>query len=52
VIETTEYEGLRRAAAAAPPSFRAHLRAIPPTDADAEDDFPRASAATRGVDLS
>jgi prevent-host-death family protein len=52
VIATTEYEGLRRAAAAARPDFRAHLLAIPPADTDTEDDFPRARAAPRGVDLS
>jgi prevent-host-death family protein len=52
VIATAEYEGLRRAAAAARPDFRAHLLAIPPADADAEDDVPRARAAPRAVDLS
>ncbi len=52
VIATTEYEGLRKAAAASRPDFRAHLLAIPPAGADAEDDFPRAQAEPRAVDLS
>jgi prevent-host-death family protein len=51
VISTAEYEGLRRAAAAARPDFRAHLLAIPPADVDMED-VPRAQAAPRPVDLS
>jgi prevent-host-death family protein len=51
VIATTESEGLRRAAAAARPDFRAHLLAIPPAEADAEQ-FPRARAAPRAVDLT
>jgi len=52
VIGTAEYEGLRRAAAAARPDFRAHLLAIPPVDPGAEDDFPRARAEPRAVALS
>ena len=51
VIATAEYEGLRRAAAAARPDFRAHLLAIPPAG-EAVEDFPRAHAAPRSVDLS
>jgi prevent-host-death family protein len=52
VIATAEYEGLRRAAAASRPDFRAHLLAIPPTDPDAADVFSRARVAPRAVDLS
>ncbi|SEB00660.1 type II toxin-antitoxin system prevent-host-death family antitoxin [Rubrimonas cliftonensis] len=52
VIATAEYEGLRRAAAASRPDFRAHLLAIPPAEAGAADEFPRAGAAPRAVDLS
>jgi prevent-host-death family protein len=52
VIATAEYEGLRRAATAARPDFRAHLLAIPPAEAGTEDDFARARAAPRAVDLS
>lgn len=52
VIATAEYEGLRKAATASRPDFRAHLLAIPPADADAEDDVPRARAEPRAVDLS
>jgi prevent-host-death family protein len=51
-IAPAEYKGLRRAAAASRPDFRVHLRAIPPVDAGAADDFPRARAAPRAVDLS
>jgi prevent-host-death family protein len=52
VIATAEYEGLRRAAAAARPDFRAHLLAIPPADPGVDDEFPRARAAPRAVDLT
>ena len=51
VIATVEYEGLRRAAAAARPDFRAHLLAIPPAELDTEE-FPSARAAPRAIDLS
>lgn len=52
VIATAEYEGLRSAAAAARPDFRAHLLAIPPTDPRADDEFPRVRAEPRSVDLT
>jgi prevent-host-death family protein len=52
VIATAEYEGLRRAAAAARPDFRAHLLAIPPADPCADDEFPRARTEPRFVDLT
>ena len=52
VIATPEYEGLCRAAAAARPDFRAHLLAIPPVAADAEEDLPRARVTPRAVELS
>jgi prevent-host-death family protein len=52
VIATAECEGLRRAAAAARPDFRAHLLAIPPAEPGADDELPRARAEPRAVDLS
>ena len=52
VIATAEYDGLRRAAAAGRPDFRAHLLAIPPADPRADDELPRARAEPRAVDLT
>jgi len=52
VLPPPESEGLRRAAAAARPDFRAHLLAIPPADPGTDDEFPRARAKPRAVDLT
>jgi prevent-host-death family protein len=52
VIAAAEREELRRAAAAARPDVRADLLAIPPADADTQDDVPHARAAPRAVDPS
>jgi prevent-host-death family protein len=52
VIATAEYEGLRKAAAAARPDFRAHLLAMPPLEDGPDAPFERAQAAPRAVDVS